>query len=191
LGFKILGDGRWPPRFNEIFPAIITSYNFGSKTEQGRAINNVIFGQSIPKEFLPDNLDEFIFYPEIPENHSLIAKIILANEATKLCRGEIAAVSSMKTAQKTFEGGIGENLKQIPIVRDQLAAGIPAFKLFVDTGLSESGGQARKLISGKGARINDKIIDNEMQEINLSWANDGKIKLSAGKKNHAIIIIID
>jgi tyrosyl-tRNA synthetase len=119
------------------------------------------------------------------------AKIILANEATKLCRGEIAAVSSMKTAQKTFEGGIGENLKQIPIVRDQLAAGIPAFKLFVDTGLSESGGQARKLISGKGARINDKIIDNEMQEINLSWANDGKIKLSAGKKNHAIIIIID
>ena len=66
------------PRFNEIFPAIITSYNFGSKTEQGRAINNVIFGQSIPKEFLPDNLDEFIFYPEIPENHSLIAKIILA-----------------------------------------------------------------------------------------------------------------
>lgn len=66
------------PRFNEIYPAIITSYNFGSKSEQGRAINNVIFGQSIPKEFLPDNLDEFDYYPNVPSNQSLAAKVILS-----------------------------------------------------------------------------------------------------------------
>ena len=55
-------------------------------------------------------------------------------------------------------------------------------------GLSQSNGEARRLIRGGGARINDDKIDDESQTVTLADLNDqGVIKLSAGKKRHALV----
>ena len=117
------------------------------------------------------------------------AKKILAHEATLLCRGEEAAAEAGETAQRTFEAGdVGAGLPTVEVGRDALAAGIGAFELFQLAGLAASGGDARRLIKGGGGRLNDVVIASEVAAISLDDLRpDGVIKLSAGKKRHALI----
>lgn len=117
------------------------------------------------------------------------AKKILAFEATKLCHGEKAAHEAAETAQKVFEqGGIGGDLPFITIPRSQLSAGMPLIDLLVQTGLAPSKGEAKRLIQGGGAKCNDEPIEdiNAVANENQMTA-EGYIKLSAGKKRHALI----
>jgi len=117
------------------------------------------------------------------------AKKILAHEVTKLCRGEQAALDAAETARKTFEEGkLGKDLPTFEISSTDLEAGIPAFDAMRRVELAKSGGEARRAIKGGGARLNDKAIGDENQPITLADANDdGLIKLSFGKKRHALI----
>jgi tyrosyl-tRNA synthetase len=117
------------------------------------------------------------------------AKKILATEATSLCHGRAAAEAAAETARKVFvEGGIGEELAIVEIARDALADGIPAFEAFVRAGLAASNGEARRLIKGGGARINDEAVAQETRAVSLIDLNlDGFIKLSAGRKRHALL----
>ena len=72
--------------------------------------------------------------------------------------------------------------------RGELDAGVAAFELFRRSGLAASGGEARRLIKGGGARVNDAAIANETQLIGAGdLTSDGFIKLSAGKKRHALV----
>lgn len=121
------------------------------------------------------------------------AKKVLAFEATKMCHGEAAATDAAETARKTFEeGASAEGLPTITLLRSQLTEGIPAFMLFKDAGLAASGGEARRLISGGGARVNDEKVEDEQQIISLADLNaEQAIKLSVGKKKHALVIIAD
>lgn len=117
------------------------------------------------------------------------AKIALANAATMLCHGTDAACVAAETAHKTFtEGRFGEDLPQIAVPATELADGIPAFVLIARANLAKSNSDARRLIKGGGARINDTKIENENQAISLTDINDqGIIKLSAGKKRHVLV----
>lgn len=117
------------------------------------------------------------------------AKKILAFEATRLCRGEEAARAAADTARRTFEEGtLGSELPTIEVKRARLAAGIPAFELWRETGLCASNSDARRLIKSRGARVNDSPVEHEMQMIGLGDLNpEGVIKLSAGKKRHALV----
>ena len=119
------------------------------------------------------------------------AKKVLAFEATKLCHGKKNAEEALKTAQSTFEqGGSGSMLPTKYIQQKQLDQGMPAFQLFSlkELKLCQSSGESRRLIRGSGARINGKIISNEMQNVTTNdLDSNGIIKLSAGKKRHAII----
>ena len=119
------------------------------------------------------------------------AKKILANEATRLCHGEEAARIAAETARKTFEeGGAGGDLKTVFIEKVLLDTGVPAFELFHNVGLKESRGEAKKLIEGGGARVNDeKITDAKMLIMAKHITGDGYIKLSAGKKQHLLVRI--
>jgi len=121
------------------------------------------------------------------------AKKILALEATTLCHGRKAAEDSAETARRTFEEGIAaEGLPTITLPRLKLAEGIPAFMLFKDAGLAASGSEARRLIAGGGARINDEKVESEQQIVNLDHLSAEKtIKLSAGKKKHMLVIVAD
>ena len=117
------------------------------------------------------------------------AKKALATEATALCHGREAAEAAAETAREVFEaGGAGGELPQVEVPRDALAGGVPAFELFVRAGLATSNGQARRLIKGGGARVNDVVIKGEIQPVSLADLDpQGLIKLSAGRKRHALV----
>ena len=117
------------------------------------------------------------------------AKKVLANEATMLAHDEAAAAQAADTARKTFEEGrTGEALPVVDVPRAEIEAGIPVFDIFRRVGLCNSGGEARRLIKGGGARVNDKPAASEDQKISADDLNeDGVIKLSAGKKRHALV----
>ncbi len=118
------------------------------------------------------------------------AKKTLAFEATKLCHGENAAKEAEGTAQKVFEqGGVGGDLPHIDIDFGRLQSGVSVIDLFVEAGLVSSKGEIRRLIKGKGARVNDNVIDDDAAVVDeRSLTLPGKhIKLSAGKKKHALV----
>jgi tyrosyl-tRNA synthetase len=117
------------------------------------------------------------------------AKKLLANEATRLAHGPDAALAAAETARRTFEeGGLGDALPRLEIDRAELADGVAVFQLLARTGLCKSNGEARRLIKGGGARLNDVPVADELQEASLADLNaDGMIKLSAGRKRHALV----
>ncbi len=117
------------------------------------------------------------------------AKKVLADEATKLCRGADAAAEARRTAETTFEqGGMGESLPSVDVPRSDLEGGIGVLTLFTQAGLASSNGDARRLIKGGGAKVNDAAVTDERASVGADAINaDGVIKLSAGKKRHALI----
>ncbi len=134
-------------------------------------------------------LDEITRLEKLQDAEINEAKKILAGEVTKLCHGEDAAKLAAKTAEDTFEGaGISADLPTIELAKSNLEVGIAAFELFRQAGLANSNGEARRLIKGNGAKLNDSVIADETQMITLADNNaDGVIKLSAGKKRHILI----
>ena len=116
------------------------------------------------------------------------AKKILATEATALCHGREAADAAAETARRAFE--TGETVDTLPSVTRplaDLAAGVPAFRLFAESGIVASNGEARRLIRGGGARVNDVVVADEGQTVSLADLRDGAIKLSAGRKQHRLV----
>jgi tyrosyl-tRNA synthetase len=116
-------------------------------------------------------------------------KRILATEATALCHGPETAEAAAETARSVFEeGGAGEELPQTHLPRDRFERGIAVFELFRSTGLAASNGEARRLIRGGGARLNDAVVRDETRVVGLDDLGPGDvIKLSAGRKRHALV----
>ncbi|AAV95737.1 tyrosine--tRNA ligase [Ruegeria pomeroyi] len=113
------------------------------------------------------------------------AKVILANEVTALCHGAEAAATAEATAREVFEkGGIGDDLPTLTLGAADLPASI--VQLIVKTGLAKSGKEAKRLIAEDGARLNDAPLTDAGMMIE---AGDlaAPIKLSAGKKRHALV----
>jgi tyrosyl-tRNA synthetase len=117
------------------------------------------------------------------------AKRVLATEATALCHGRAAAEAAQRTAQAVFEGGgSGDALPQIAVPRDVMAGGIAVFELLRRAGLATSNGEARRLIRGGGARVNDVVVADEGHVVALAdCERDGALKLSAGRKRHVLV----
>ncbi|MBY0432139.1 MAG: tyrosine--tRNA ligase, partial [Rhodospirillales bacterium] len=119
------------------------------------------------------------------------AKKVLAHEATRLCHGEDAALAAAETARKTFEeGAVGESLPSIEVAQAELEQGIAAFELFHRTGLASSKGEARRLVKGGGAKVNDAAVETELHVVRTGDIKDGLIKLSAGRKRHALVKVV-
>ena len=116
------------------------------------------------------------------------AKKVLATEATRLAHGAEAAADAAETARLAFEEGEAvDTLPGVDVARVELEAGIPAFRLFALAGLAGSNGEARRLIRGGGARINDVPIKDEGQIVTAADLHDNAIKLSAGRKHHRLV----
>ncbi len=112
------------------------------------------------------------------------AKVILATETTALAHGRAAAEEAAETARKVFaEGVAAEGLPSVEVPQAEFGAGMPAFALFVRAGLAASNGEARRLIRGGGARLNDAVITDEGMVV----APAAELKLSAGKKQHVLV----
>jgi tyrosyl-tRNA synthetase len=115
------------------------------------------------------------------------AKIVLANEVTGLLHGPDAAGAAEATAREVFEkGGVGDDLPTLTLSRAELGDGISIVQLIVRTGLAASGKEAKRLISDNGARIDDAPLSDAGLMIDAA-ALASPIKLSAGKKRHALV----
>ena len=133
-------------------------------------------------------LDEIAHLEALPGARINEAKIRLATEATTLLHGRGAADEAAETARRVFEeGATGDAIPVHAVPPDALAAGIPAFRLLADSGLCASLGEARRLIRGGGARLNDAPVADEARLVTAADLHDGAIKLSAGRKRHRIV----
>ena len=113
------------------------------------------------------------------------AKILLANEVTKMCRGNDAAIKSSETAFDTFSNSkLNENLPILKITNDSIAI-IDTLKLL---NFCKSNGEARRLIRGNGIKLNDKLVIDENFFLLKKEMKNKKIKISVGKKRHALIL---
>ena len=117
------------------------------------------------------------------------AKKILATEATALVHGRDAADRAAETARATFEEGeITASLPTLEVPRADLEKGLGVLNASVLAGFVQSTGEARRQIKGGGIKVNDDPVTNERQLLTPSdLTPDGVIKLSLGKKRHALI----
>ncbi len=133
------------------------------------------------------------------------AKEILAYEATKQAHGEAEARKAYLTAGSKFGFADTENkiktssdivniktetdtsFANLPTVElsaaDFEGAGMWIVKLFTSAGLCQSNGDARRLLKGGGAYINDERISSVDMNVKSDAFADGFIILKAGKKN--------
>ena len=119
------------------------------------------------------------------------AKKILATEATRLAHGDDAARAAADTAHATFaEGATDAGLPTFEIQRSELKKGLGVLNAFVIAKLANSNGEARRLIKGGGARINDMAVRDEKALIGEADMTDDVVKLSAGKKRHALLRVV-
>jgi tyrosyl-tRNA synthetase len=115
------------------------------------------------------------------------AKSILANQVTTLCHGQKIASDVEKTAKEVFEqGGVGSDLPSYNVTIGEVETGLSVAQLLTKTGLTKSGKEAKRLISENGARLNGVLITDISQMVNIQDFNE-PLKLSAGKKRHAIV----
>jgi tyrosyl-tRNA synthetase len=117
------------------------------------------------------------------------AKKILATEATTLAHTQQAALAAAETARAVFEvRGLASELPMLAVPRDALERGVAAFDLFTGAKLAASKGEARRLIRGGGARINDRPVKSETELVCLVDLDpQGYIRLSAGRKRHVLV----
>ncbi len=114
------------------------------------------------------------------------AKAILATEATALLHGREAAEAAHDTARAVFEGAGEAALPEVAISAADAAEGVPVYRLFVLAGLAASNAEARRLIRGGGARLDDEAVGDETTMVARARLEAG-VKLSAGRKHHKMV----
>jgi tyrosyl-tRNA synthetase len=118
-----------------------------------------------------------------------LAKVVLANAVTTLLHGPEAAVAAEATAWEVFEkGGVGDDLPTLALSPAEIGDGITIAQLFVRSGLAATGKDAKRLILDGGARLNDEIVLDAGQRIGAGELAE-PLKLTAGKKRHALVVL--
>ena len=126
-------------------------------------------------------LDEIARFESLQGSDINDAKIVLANEATRLVRGDEAARTAQGTASATFgAGGLGADL---PVFTTS-AGEVSLIDALVGLNFAASRGEAKRLIAGGGARVDGEAIAVENYAISLG-ADD--VRVSSGKKKHGIV----
>jgi tyrosyl-tRNA synthetase len=117
------------------------------------------------------------------------AKIVLAGEVTALLHGRAAAEAAEATAREVFEkGGVGDDLPTLALSAGEVSDGISIVQLITRSGLAKSGKEAKRLITDGGAKMNDADVTDPGLMITAADLA-APIKLSAGKKRHALVTL--
>tara|TARA_B110000261_G_C13080953_1_gene355893 strand:- start:69 stop:1316 length:1248 start_codon:yes stop_codon:yes gene_type:complete len=114
------------------------------------------------------------------------AKIILANEVTKLCRGEKEAERASNAAINTFSKLQNDDALPNKTILEAKISIIDALKVL---DFVKSNGEARRLIRGNGTRVNDIIINDEHFVLSNDHFKDYRAKISSGKKKHGLLVL--
>jgi len=114
------------------------------------------------------------------------AKIVLANEATRLAHGQDALDAAQRAAAAAFGGADRGDMPTHVIDAERRSAGMTLAELAVEAGLAASRGVARRLATGGGLRLDGVAV----LDADLPLAGDGaEWVLSAGRKQHVRIVI--
>ncbi len=125
-------------------------------------------------------LDEIARLESLAGSEINAAKVVLANEVTKLCRGDEAARAAESTASATFgSGGVGEDLPVFGLP----AKGISIIDALVGIGFAASRGEAKRLIAGGGAKLDGVGVTSE----NYHISGGCEVRISSGKKKHGVL----
>ena len=109
------------------------------------------------------------------------AKVVLANEATAMCRGDEAAREAAETARRTFEeGGAGASLPTHDLAVDSIGI-IDALTLL---GLAASKGEARRKLAEGAVKVDDAAVRDDHV---VQLPTGAVAKVSLGKKRHALL----
>jgi len=116
------------------------------------------------------------------------AKKVLATEATALLHGREQATKAEQAAHDTFVKGVtSENLPTFNVTNQELSQGMRIGAAFQRAELVASNGEAKRHIAAGALRVNDQAIGDETANITAADLVDGAIKLSLGKKKHALL----
>lgn len=177
---KSVGGAIW---LNEEQLSAYNYYQYWRNTEDADVVRFAKFYCELSDQ-------EIVEFVELYKKNINEAKKKLAYIVTALCHGKEKADAALETAISVFEKGtVGSDLTTITISESRIKSGIACYDLFFESGLTKSKGDSRRLIRGKGAKINDKQIQDETLQVDASFIVDGTIKLSAGKKKHALVKI--
>ncbi len=113
------------------------------------------------------------------------AKKRLAHEITALVHGEAAALQAAETARQAFEGAAAEGLPEAGFVAADYPNGVLLTEALLATGLVASKGEAKRLIAGGGARVDNAAVGDELAVIPALAGS--VVRLSSGKKRHALV----
>jgi len=121
-------------------------------------------------------LDEIARLESLQGSEINAAKVVLANEVTKLVRGEEAARSAESTAATTFAGGgAGEDLPSLA-----LEPGMTFAAALTAIGFTASNGEAKRKVAEGAVKIDGETVSDP-----AAPARPGR--LSLGKKRHGIL----
>ena len=120
------------------------------------------------------------------------AKILLANETTKICHGHEKAALAEKSARLLFDNkSITHNIPEKHIIKINLniQKGYSLKEALVDINLTSSLGDSKRLIDNGGVKLNDLKITNKNYVLTSKDFKNNLLKVSVGKKKHGLVKI--
>jgi tyrosyl-tRNA synthetase len=123
------------------------------------------------------------------------AKLVLADETTRMLHGDECLASIREMADQLFAGGKGggggvdaTTLPTVEVAAAELEGdGLPVIDLFLRLDFAKSKSEVRRLIAAGGARLNDEKVTDEALTVAAGAFADGQLKVSSGKKKHGIV----
>jgi tyrosyl-tRNA synthetase len=126
-------------------------------------------------------LDEIARLEALPGAGINDAKVILATEATAMLHGRASAEAAAETARTTFgEGGAGADLPTLKI-----GSGMSILAALTGLGFCASNGEAKRKIAEGAVRLDDVTVNDPAL---MLVGTDEPLKLSLGKKRHALLV---
>jgi len=125
------------------------------------------------------------------------AKVILADQATQLLHGQDCLEAIHETAKSLFSSG-GKSYDSLPKIvlgsdmvgKLESGSGLTVVEIMILADMATSKTEARKAILNGGARVNDEKVVSDSAVVNkVDFNSDGQMKLSLGKKKHALIVM--
>jgi len=118
------------------------------------------------------------------------AKTALANAATELLHGKDAADKAAAAAQQTFSGaGTSKDLPSVDVPAAEIE-GMGILNAATLVSLAGSNGEARRHIKQGALKLNDVKVGTHERTLSAADVIDGVVKISVGKKKHALLKVV-
>ena len=139
------------------------------------------------KLFTELDLEKIKDYEDLSGSDINQAKILLADEATKLLHGKEAALKAKKTSINTFEKKSGgDELPTTRINKNILKKGLQLKEFIISIKFATSNSDFKRNLENRAYRLNNKIINSDIS-LTEKDIEDDSIKISFGKKRHHLI----